>query len=437
MYHSEHGQDKWLNEFIFHNQRGGTFVEFGAIDGIITSNTLFYEKELDWNGVLIEANPVNFAKLLDSGRRAIKVQAAVGPHWAPLMSFTHVPAVAGWGGLSATIEKEHLERIQSYGGGVDFLMPVTPLDDILRTCGVKAIDYLSVDVEGGEYDALRDFDFGAFPTRIVDVEDNFGSGRVHEIMERHGFVLVKQLEINRIYQSSATPDAYHGIPKKIHFIWLGSPAPDWALVNVGEFKKLNPDFDVILHEYGDDLAQARSELIPDLEEAWDLLGPGEHEMSMRSDLLRLSILKKEGGWYVDTDFWPLAPISEICSDLDASQGKVITFATSQEERENREVMANGFIGCRPGAKGLDPIIAIIKDTCKKARDWWSYGTWPMFRAEQLYPSLFKVGPLEKILPVKERAEAIRAARDPDERNRLRALGAYAIHFHNQDRLTLE
>jgi hypothetical protein len=57
LYHSEHGQDRWLNENIFKGRRNGVFVEFGALDGIYTSNSLFFERELGWTGVLIEADP--------------------------------------------------------------------------------------------------------------------------------------------------------------------------------------------------------------------------------------------------------------------------------------------------------------------------------------------------------------------------------------------
>ena len=49
-YHSEHGQDKWLNENIFKNKKYGIFVEVGAIDGLITSNSLFFERDLGWTG---------------------------------------------------------------------------------------------------------------------------------------------------------------------------------------------------------------------------------------------------------------------------------------------------------------------------------------------------------------------------------------------------
>ena len=39
-------------------ERGGSFAELGAFDGVSYSNTFMLEKCFGWRGVLIEANPV-------------------------------------------------------------------------------------------------------------------------------------------------------------------------------------------------------------------------------------------------------------------------------------------------------------------------------------------------------------------------------------------
>ena len=48
----------------------GTFVELGAFDGMEAANTLVLEKCFGWRGLLIEANPSNFARLAKAPRTA-------------------------------------------------------------------------------------------------------------------------------------------------------------------------------------------------------------------------------------------------------------------------------------------------------------------------------------------------------------------------------
>ena len=59
--------------------RQGRFVELGAYNGVELSNSLMLERCFNFTGVLIEANPANYAKLARSGRSARTVHSAVCP----------------------------------------------------------------------------------------------------------------------------------------------------------------------------------------------------------------------------------------------------------------------------------------------------------------------------------------------------------------------
>jgi len=50
-------------------RRGGFYVECGAFDGEILSNTLFFELARNWTGLLAEANPAYYSKLLAKNRK--------------------------------------------------------------------------------------------------------------------------------------------------------------------------------------------------------------------------------------------------------------------------------------------------------------------------------------------------------------------------------
>ena len=53
-----------IDEKIFKNRiRNGFFIEAGAYDGEVISNTLFFELKQSWTGLLIEPNPDAFEEL--------------------------------------------------------------------------------------------------------------------------------------------------------------------------------------------------------------------------------------------------------------------------------------------------------------------------------------------------------------------------------------
>ena len=64
-------------------KENGFFIECGALDGQVRSNTLFMEQHLGWQGVLIEADPKNYKKLLEKNRRSWSVPACLSTSPTP------------------------------------------------------------------------------------------------------------------------------------------------------------------------------------------------------------------------------------------------------------------------------------------------------------------------------------------------------------------
>ena len=62
------GQSQFVDKRLS-QRRDGFYVECGAVDGETISNSLFFELERDWTGLLIEANPAYYSKLLAKNRK--------------------------------------------------------------------------------------------------------------------------------------------------------------------------------------------------------------------------------------------------------------------------------------------------------------------------------------------------------------------------------
>jgi hypothetical protein len=63
MFYSQHSEDVLLNDTIFKNKPNGVYIELGALDGVLYSNTKFFEDLFNWKGILIEPHPEKFELL--------------------------------------------------------------------------------------------------------------------------------------------------------------------------------------------------------------------------------------------------------------------------------------------------------------------------------------------------------------------------------------
>lgn len=145
-------------------KQGGFFVEFGACDGRVASNTYLLEKHFGWTGILAEPAPV-WHQDLDRNRTATIDKRCVSATSGGTLEFhqSKVPLVS-------SVYKDH-----KYLGEVDrtLTVPTVSLNDLLKDHGAPAyIDFLSVDCEGHEREALRTFDFGSYKFGFICVEQH-------------------------------------------------------------------------------------------------------------------------------------------------------------------------------------------------------------------------------------------------------------------------
>lgn len=210
-------------------------------------------------------------------------------------------------------------------------------------------------------------------------------------------------------------DHYFNIPKILHFVWIGGEMPAWGKANIAEFKRLNPDFQIMIH--GEEI------LNPIFRRHWDRINHPDHALAIRADLLRLSALMRDGGWFFDVDFWPLVSIKEMCKSFDDSYGKMIIFTDKE-----KDIWANGILACKSDDTGLSILIDEILIQKKEHPEWWEYGTHAVYDAHRVHPELFSVQDLRKFIPITGKKAALDCMRRWDSVEKVKATGAFAIHF---------
>lgn len=143
------------------------------------------------------------------------------------------------------------------------------------------------------------------------------------------------------------------IPRVIHQIWVGGPAPAWVHSYRRTWTERHPGWSMRLWT-DENLPPMRNRHL--YETAGDHV-PIENVGQFRSDVARYEILHRVGGVYVDADFECLRPIDNLLGEVDC-------FAAW--EVQDRWV-ANGIMGSVPGHPFVDRLIDGLPDSVRLLR----------------------------------------------------------------------
>jgi len=188
---SQLGQELWVLEMTSY-KRGGFFVEFGATDGVMLSNSYLLEKEFGWRGICAEPNPSAFEAL------RVNRGCQVSPHCVGPVSGEEVEFIfaEAYGGMARDFPEDgHGAKRDAYReAGQSTILRTVSLDDLLTEYQAPTtIDYISIDTEGSEFAILETFPFDKWNVIHFSIEHNFTEqrGRIRELLESHGYICVE------------------------------------------------------------------------------------------------------------------------------------------------------------------------------------------------------------------------------------------------------
>lgn len=206
-----------LKEAFFDGATSGYFVEVGANDPEQLSQTYHLEK-LGWRGILIEPQPELAARLRTRRSAQVYAVACSSPANAGKTMALHLA-----GSHSSFDQNLNISSIRPEG---TIEVPVRTLDDILTEAGAPApIDFLSIDIEGHEIEALDGFDFARWYPRLLLIEDLAMNLRLHRYLKSREYRWVRRTGLNSWYVPEQFPMRV-SLPGRLEFFrkhYLGVP----------------------------------------------------------------------------------------------------------------------------------------------------------------------------------------------------------------------
>lgn len=195
--YSQHDEELVIRDF-FHDRRGGVFLDVGCAAPIQHSNTYYLEKHLGWSGIGVDALP-EFAQAWQRKRpRSRFFNFLVSDHADSVEPF-YRSELRG----TSSARKDDAEMKGPGGRSVKFdelHVPTTTLTKLLDTNGVKTIDFLSMDIEGFEPQALAGFDVERFRPALVCIEIKPATReKILAYFAAHGYEqLARYLEVDAV-----------------------------------------------------------------------------------------------------------------------------------------------------------------------------------------------------------------------------------------------
>jgi len=168
----------WVNN----NINDGYFVEFGAGNGVDFSNTFLLEKR-GWNGLLIEPSS-NF----DNCKKSRLVQS---------LNFAVTSKSNQTLFFYEALDKNFSTLNPTKNAIKKKVLSITLSDALQFVNAPRYINFLSIDTEGREFDALLGLDFNKYFVKCLVVEHNFNSLNRKKIYE-----LLVDNNFKRVYENA-------------------------------------------------------------------------------------------------------------------------------------------------------------------------------------------------------------------------------------------
>jgi len=199
-FYSQQGEDLLIyRNFINKNVENGVFLELGACDGVVYSNTLFFEQFLGFHGILIEPVKEMYDRLSMNRPNNFLYNSAISSSVEDIEFLVNGPVSGALPNMQDTfIDGWHKHSIRRK-------MKTKKLSDIFDENDIQYIDLFSLDVEGSELDVLNTIDWSKVSIYLICIElDDHNvekDEQCRKLLRENGFIFKTKSCINEFWMN--------------------------------------------------------------------------------------------------------------------------------------------------------------------------------------------------------------------------------------------
>ena len=210
MFNSQDKQDEYLEKNIFKGYKCGIFVDVGAHDGITINNTLYFHKNNKWSGINIEPIKTVYDKLVINRPNDININCAVCNYDGKTEFICNTGYTEMISGIKETYDTRHFDRLNYENNTMNastqiIMVDTKKLETIFTENKISHVHYLSIDVEGAEFDVIKSINFDKVFIDVIGFENNYNdvSIPIIDYLNNKNYVVIhKSLDIFMINKKS-------------------------------------------------------------------------------------------------------------------------------------------------------------------------------------------------------------------------------------------
>ena len=202
--YSQEGEDMILRR-LFEKKHSGFYVDVGAHHPARFSNTYYFYKR-GWRGINIDAMPGSMKMFKLTRPRDINLEIPVSADSKSMLYYMfNEPALNGF---DAGLSNSRNSQSNQYKVVKTLVLPAKRLDSILDEYlpSGQTIEFLTIDVEGLDFEVLRSNDWGKYKPEVVLIEvlgstlADLASCEITKFLSAYGYTIYAKAVNTVIYK---------------------------------------------------------------------------------------------------------------------------------------------------------------------------------------------------------------------------------------------
>lgn len=210
MFYSQDNQDRYLETQVFKGYKNGVFIDVGAHNGKSINNTLYFEENNNWTGINVEPIKDVYNDLMVNRPNCININCAICNNDGETEFIHNTGYTEMLSGIKDTYDPRHAYRLhmenKQHGSSTKIINVKTKrLETLCNIHSITHINYLSIDVEGCEFDVIKSINFDKVFIDVIGFENNYNDTSipiVKYLEDKNYIVIKKSLDIFMIHKNS-------------------------------------------------------------------------------------------------------------------------------------------------------------------------------------------------------------------------------------------